>query len=180
MNYHNITKDDMVNGDGLRVVLWTSGCSHHCPECHNPQTWDANSGILFDDSAKKEIFDELQKDYCSGITLSGGDPLNEANIDEIFLLVSDIKKNFPNKTIWLYSGYCFEDIFLEDSPEMAARREILKRCDVFVDGPFVDKLKDNQYHWAGSSNQRVINISKTLLNNGNVVLYDNTSYKQED
>lgn len=90
MRYHNITKDDMKNGDGLRVVLWLSGCSHKCPGCHNPITWDPNDGLLFDDAAKKEIFDQLDKDYISGITFSGGDPLHEANYEEVGKLIFGI------------------------------------------------------------------------------------------
>lgn len=133
MNYHNITYPDMNNGDGLRVVLWLSGCSHHCYNCQNPQTWDANSGIPFDESAKKELFRELDKDYISGLTLTGGDPLFESNLDGVLDLVTEINKRYnfqkvdsanpckmgvsevenpneirlslPNKTIWLYTGY---------------------------------------------------------------------------
>ena len=91
MRYHNITKDDMLNGDGLRVVLWVSGCSHCCKECQNPVTWDPNSGILFDESAKQEIFEQLEKAYISGITFSGGDPLYVQNISEVTKLAKEIK-----------------------------------------------------------------------------------------
>lgn len=101
INYHNITHDDMNNGDGLRVVLWLSGCSHHCFNCQNPQTWDPDSGIPFDELAKQEIFNELSKDYISGITLSGGDPLHENNLSEVLSLVEEILNLFPSKTIWL-------------------------------------------------------------------------------
>lgn len=85
MNYHNITHDDMLNGVGLRVVLWCSGCSHNCHNCQNPQTWDINSGISFDEKAKEELFSELSKDYISGITFSGGDPLHENNLQTIMV-----------------------------------------------------------------------------------------------
>lgn len=91
----------MNNGDGLRVVLWLSGCSHHCFNCQNPQTWDPDSGIPFDELAKQEIFNELSKDYISGITLSGGDPLHENNLSEVLSLVEEILNLFPSKTIWL-------------------------------------------------------------------------------
>ena len=101
MKYHDITKVDMKNGDGLRVVLWVSGCSHHCKECQNPITWNPDDGIVFDDSAKKEIFDELEKPYISGITFSGGDPLYETNRTEIRSLMQEIRTKYPNKTIWL-------------------------------------------------------------------------------
>ena len=92
MRYHNITKDDMLNGDGLRVVLWVAGCDHCCKECHNPVTWDPNGGLFFDEKAKAEIFEELEKDYISGITFSGGDPLHSANAYEVMMLAKEIKE----------------------------------------------------------------------------------------
>ena len=110
MRYHNITKDDMLNGDGLRVVLWVAGCDHCCKECHNPVTWDPNGGLFFDEKAKAEIFEELEKDYISGITFSGGDPLHSANAYEVMMLAKEIKEKFPSKTIWLYTGYEWKDI----------------------------------------------------------------------
>ena len=110
MRYHNITKADMLNGEGLRVVLWVSGCSHHCHACQNAVTWNPNDGLVFDDTAKKEIFDELQYDWCSGITLSGGDPLFLGNREEIAKLVLEIRNRFKDKTIWLYTGYTFEEL----------------------------------------------------------------------
>lgn len=94
MNYHNITYPDMNNGSGLRVVLWLSGCSHKCKGCQNPQTWDANSGIPFDESAKEELFRELDKDYISGLTLTGGDPLFESNLDGVLDLVTEVNKRY--------------------------------------------------------------------------------------
>ena len=94
MRYHNITKDDMLNGDGLRVVLWVAGCEHHCPKCQNPVTWDINGGLEFDEAAKKEIFDELEKNYVSGITFSGGDPLHTQNRKDVGALIEEIKEKF--------------------------------------------------------------------------------------
>ena len=126
MRYHNITKDDMLNGDGLRVVLWVSGCSHCCKECQNPVTWDPNSGILFDESAKQEIFEQLEKAYISGITFSGGDPLYVQNISEVTKLAKEIKEKYPSKTIWLYTGALWESLQGE---------EILNYLDVLV-APF--------------------------------------------
>ena len=96
MRYHNITKDDMLNGDGLRVVLWVAGCSHRCKGCQNPITWDPECGVLFDEAAKEEIFTELAKDYNSGITFSGGDPLHIANIHDVTKLAKKIREKFPN------------------------------------------------------------------------------------
>ena len=99
MRYHNITKDDMLNGDGLRVVLWVSGCDHCCKECQNPITWDLNGGLLFDDAAKQEIFAQLDKSYISGITFSGGDPLHPANRLDVKNLMEEIHEKYPDKTI---------------------------------------------------------------------------------
>ena len=153
MRYHNITKDDMLNGDGLRVVLWVAGCDHCCRECHNPVTWDPNGGLLFDRDAKKEIFDELEKSYVSGITFSGGDPLHIANSYDVTELAREIKERFPDKTIWLYTGYTWEDI---------CHMEIVRYLDVLVDGRFVVEKKDPLLCWKGSSNQRVIDVQRTL------------------
>ena len=176
MNYHNITYPDMNNGDGLRVVLWLSGCSHHCYNCQNPQTWDVNSGIPFDESAKEELFRELDKDYISGLTLSGGDPLHEANLDGVLDLVNRFRLLFPNKTIWIYSGYQWNQIFNDGvylTRDCAGwkRREIVKKCDVMIDSKYVDSLRDPQLKWKGSSNQHVINIEKSMIK-GEIVLWD--------
>ena len=162
MQYHNITKDDMLNGDGLRVVLWVAGCGHACPGCHNPITWDENGGLPFDEAAKKEIFTELAKDYVSGVTFSGGDPLYPANREQIGALAREVHARFPEKTIWLYTGFLWEDI--KDLP-------FLKYVYVLVDGPFVEAEKDVTLHWKGSANQRVIDVKKSLAQ-GSVVLYE--------
>ena len=153
MRYHNITHDDMLNGDGLRVVLWVAGCTHRCEQCQNPITWDIAGGIPFDDAAHNEIMMELGKDYISGITFSGGDPLHPDNREEIAELIREIRNRFPQKTIWLYTGFEWDEI--KNLPSVAD-------VDVLVDGPFqIDKL-DVKLHWRGSSNQRVINVKETL------------------
>ena len=160
MNYHNITYPDMNNGDGLRVVLWLSGCSHHCYNCQNPVTWDENDGLIFDESAKEELFRELDKDYISGLTLSGGDPLHEANLDGVLDLVNKIRLSFPNKTIWIYSGYRWSEIFNDGvylTRDCAGwkRREIVKKCDVMIDGKYMDFQRDITLKWRGSLNQNI-------------------------
>lgn len=146
MRYHNITKDDMLNGDGLRVVLWLAGCNHYCVGCQNPVTWDPNDGIEFGVKEKSELCEQLSKDYISGITLSGGDPLYPANQEEITKLCRFLKRGYPNKTIWLYTGYLFEQI--KDLP-------VMQYIDVLVDGPFVQELADVNCHWRGSTNQKI-------------------------
>ncbi len=153
MRYHNITKADMLNGDGLRVVLWVSGCSHCCKDCQNPITWDPNGGLIFDEEAKQEVFEELSRDYISGLTLSGGDPLYFSNRTDIGKLVREVKEKFPTKTIWLYTGFVWESI---------CNLELIKYLDVLVDGEFIVEQKDNQLHWRGSKNQRVIQVPDSL------------------
>lgn len=166
----------MNNGDGLRVVLWLSGCSHHCFNCQNPQTWDSNSGIPFDESAKQEIFNELSKDYISGLTMSGGDPLHENNLSEVLSLVKEIRNSFPNKTIWIYTGYTWEDLINVKYPldskweDKILRESIIELCDVLIDGEYIDEQRDVTLKWRGSKNQRVIDIKKSLKQ-GKVVLY---------
>lgn len=174
----------MNNGDGLRVVLWLSGCSHHCHNCQNPQTWNPDSGIPFDESAKQEIFNALSKDYISGITFSGGDPLHENNIDEVLKLVQEIRISFPEKTIWLYTGFKWNQIMnikvmqpifscedLENKIQnVLKRQEIIKQCDVLVDGEYIDEQRDITKKWAGSKNQRVIDVKQSIKNN-KIILY---------
>ncbi len=152
MHYHNITKDDMLNGDGLRVVLWVAGCAHACPGCHNPETWEADSGIPFDQAAKDELFAELEKDYISGVTFSGGDPLFPGNRETVGALCREIRERFPDKTIWMYTGYRWEQV-----SELA----ILDAVDVLVDGRFEQALADTALHWRGSANQRLIDVQRT-------------------
>jgi len=165
MRYHNITKDDMLNGSGLRVVLWVAGCGHHCPGCHNPITHDPNGGVPFDDAAKEEIFSELKKDYISGITFSGGDPLHPMNVNEIGELVAEINAKFPNKTKWLYTGYTWEQI---------SGLPFISMLDVVCDGRFEMDKYDPKIHWVGSSNQRVIDVKETKRE-GRIVLFDDGS-----
>ena len=159
MFYHNITHDDMNNGDGIRVVLWVAGCEHNCPECQNPETHDYKGGIPFDDEAMNEIFVELNKDYVTGITFSGGDPLAPKNRFQVSHLVEWIKRKFPNKTIWVYTGYTYEHLLSEGDPRTDF---VLKSIDVLVDGRYNKDLRDVNLKWRGSKNQRVLDMKKTL------------------
>lgn len=152
----------MLNGEGLRVVLWVSGCEHNCKNCHNPQTHDVNSGIKFDIKARQEIFEELSKPYISGITISGGDPLHPNNIVEIEKLIKEVKQQFPNKTVIIYTGYVWEQI---------KNKSIIDYLDFLIDGKFVQSLYDKKLKWMGSSNQRIIDVQQSLKQN-KVVLYD--------
>ncbi len=157
MNYHNITTDDMLNGDGLRVVLWCSGCRLNCYKCQNPQTHDFKSGIPFDEETMQEIIDALDKPYISGVTLSGGHPIEPENFDTILNISRVIDGRFPDKDIWLYSGYTWEYIVQDEK-----LKTILPYIDVLVDGTYIDELRDITLPWRGSSNQRVIDVNATL------------------
>lgn len=150
MNYHDIVKDDMLNGEGLRVTLFVAGCSHNCKGCQNPETWDPNGGIAFDEAAKTEIYEELSKDYISGLTLTGGDPLYETNVDVLTELLRDVKMQYPDKNVWLYTGSVYEEV---------KHLPIFAYVDVVVDGPYVEEERDTTLRWRGSSNQRVIRIN---------------------
>ena len=153
MRYHDITKDDMKNGDGLRVVLWVAGCTHHCRDCQNPVTWDAEDGAEFDEAAWQEIAAQLEKSYISGLTFSGGDPLYPDNREMVTKLAARVRKEFPDKTIWLYTGDSWENILYYP---------MMQYVDVVVDGEFHIGELDTKLLWKGSKNQRVIDVQKTL------------------
>ena len=154
MKYLNITSPDINNGTGCRVTVWVSGCSHRCKGCHNPQTWDYNQGMA-------DIWDELSarlsKPYIKGVTFSGGDPLSQTDksLEELSALITRIRTEFPDKDIWLYTG----DIY-EEALKTPLKREIIEKCDVLVDGPYLFYLRDVSLAFRGSSNQRVIFINE--------------------
>ncbi len=170
INYHNITHDDMVNGEGLRVVLWVSGCNHKCPGCHNPITWDENVGVPFGEWEEAEFWEWLAKPWTQGATFSGGDPLHPANREKIGEMVATIKEKYPTKDIWLYTGYKLNDEFIFEDPVINDSFSIpyLKDIDVIVDGRFEEKTREQDIalhrtaHWRGSSNQRIIDGKKSL------------------
>ena len=174
MRYHNITKADMLNGEGLRVVLWLAGCSHHCQACQNPITWNPNDGLVFDEEAKKEIFNELEKDWCSGITFSGGDPLYLGNREGVSSLASEIRSKFPDKNIWCYTGYTWEEL-MEQMKNDDNLRNILDNVDVLLEGRFVLGLALEKLHYVGSSNQRIIDVKKSLDSNEINLYIDNSN-----
>ena len=178
MKYHNITKDDMLNGEGLRVVLWVSGCSHKCPGCQNAITWDPNDGVEFDDKAIEEIYHELDQEWCSGITLSGGDPLYLGNRKMIRDLVTNIRELYPSKTIWCYTGYTFEELIAQREVDKNLD-DILHNIDVLLEGKFILSQKEDKLHYVGSANQRIIDVPKSL-DSGEIVLYiDNSKIYEE-
>lgn len=153
MKYLKISNFDTANGLGIGNVLWVSGCSHRCPQCHNPQTWDKNAGEEFTEEVLDNLLDKLKRPFIKRLTLSGGDPLFLGNRDEITNVVRKVKKNFPNIKIWCYTGYLWEEV--KDLPCM-------DYIDVLVDGEFKIDLKDITLPFCGSSNQRVIDVQKSL------------------
>lgn len=171
MNYLKIEHEDVCNGIGLRCVIWFTSCSHKCLGCFNKESWNPNNGVPFNEVAKKEIFDELSKDYISGVTLTGGDPLHENNINEILSLVDEIHIAFPSKTIWLWTGYLWEEIWEDNNCINKKRQDIISLCDVIIDGEYVEEKRDVSLKWRGSSNQRVIDVKKSL-ESGEVILWD--------
>ena len=161
MRFHDITKEDMLQGEGLRVALWLAGCEHMCKGCQNPCTWDIDGGLPFNECAYAEIREQLQKDYIHGLTLTGGDPLHKKNIPDVTALAKRVKLEFPDKTIWLYTGYVWDEIH---------DWSIMEYIDVLVDGRFELAQKDVNLQWKGSANQRVIDVQDTLKM-GKVVLH---------
>lgn len=175
IKFHNITHDDMLNGDGLRVVLWVSGCEHHCKGCQNPDTWDPEIGVPFDEWNEAEFWTWLSKPWTKGATFSGGDPLHPNNREKIGDMIMNIKKNFPGKDVWVYTGYRLNDgLMLEDAYGNEFHLSYLENIDVLVDGKFEcdtrkkDIATKTVCHWRGSSNQRVIDV-KATLQTGHVV-----------
>ena len=165
MNYSKITKHDIANGRGVRVVLWVSGCSHHCTGCQNPDTWDDDYGSRFEASDLSDIITLLREDWISGLTLSGGDPLKPSNVDMCTIVAACAKSNVPNKDIWCWTGYTWDEIIAREDCKY-----ILQCIDVLVDGEFIQDKYDISLKWRGSSNQRVIDVKKSLQA-GKVVLY---------
>ncbi len=161
MRYAKIRKMDISNGPGVRVSIFMQGCSFHCKNCFNPETWDFNGGLAFDDSVIDQVLNLCKEDYIAGLSILGGEPMHPNNIEATTQLVKSFKKKYPKKNIWIWSGFLFDQ--LKD-------KEVLKNIDVLVDGQFVDEKKDPTLKWRGSSNQRVIDVPKSLKK-GKVVLF---------
>ena len=178
MNYIKISKCDTANGTGIGVVLWVSGCNCHCHGCHNPQTWDFNVGQLFTEDTMQELLDVLNKPYISRLTLSGGHPLESQNLETVYQIVKTVKEKFPNKKIWLYTGYTWEEILNNDRENKRANTnsisplDIVRRCNSLVDGKYEKDKRDISLAFAGSSNQRVIDIQKSFKQNKVVLFCD--------
>lgn len=178
MRYASMRSMDISNGEGVGVSLFVQGCRFHCFNCFNSEAWDFNGGKEWTESIRNDFLKLIGRPYISRISFLGGEPLANENIECVNNIIQEIKKQFPNKTIWLYTGYTWEELspntlirgIDEESTIHNVRANIIKSCDVVVDGPYIDDLRDITLKWRGSSNQRVINVQKTLQN-GEIVLW---------
>lgn len=172
MYYGEIKKCDIANGEGVRVSLFVSGCTHHCPGCFNQDTWDFCYGREYTEDTEKEILEALKPDYINGLSLLGGEPFEPQNQEVLVRLLEKVREQYPQKTIWCYSGYLFDKELRGDSRARCEYTdEMLSMLDVLVDGRFVEKLKDIRLVFRGSSNQRIIDVKKSL-EKGETVLWE--------
>lgn len=171
MNYAEIKLCDIANGEGVRVSLFVSGCRRHCKGCFNAMTWDFDYGKPFDAAAEELIMESLAPDYIAGLTILGGDPFEPENQRELYPFLKKVKEKYPQKNIWCYTGYTYEQGSLKE-PEVRTEvtRALLSLIDVLVDGKFEEDLKDIRLKFRGSSNQRIIDVPKSL-SSGNVELF---------
>lgn len=172
MNYGEIKTNDIANGEGVRTSLFVSGCTHHCKNCFNAKTWDFNFGEEFTKETEEEIFESVEPEWINGITLLGGEPFEIQNQRVLVGFLKRFREKFKNKTVWCYSGYTFEELcgLKESRAFCEVTKEMLSFIDVLVDGEFVQELYDISLKFRGSSNQRIIDVKKSLEKNS-VVLY---------
>jgi anaerobic ribonucleoside-triphosphate reductase activating protein len=172
MNYATIKDFDVANGPGVRVSLFVSGCEHYCKNCFNREAWDFNYGDEFTDKQIDHIIEALKPDYIHGLSLLGGEPMHPANQGSLLPLVRKVRETYPQKDIWCYTGYDFEKDILQDmclnNPDT---KELISLFDIMVDGKFVEELKDLKLRFRGSSNQRIIDVKKSL-ETGDVVHWE--------
>ena len=172
MNYAELKTYDIANGPGIRLSLFVSGCNHRCPGCFNEQAWDFNYGKEFTQETIDYIIDALSFGAYAGVTFLGGEPLEIENQRGLLPLARKIKEVYPNKTIWCFTGYVFEkDILNRMLPKWKYTKKMLEQIDYLVDGPFVEAKKDITLRFRGSSNQRIIDVKKSL-ETGEVVLWE--------
>lgn len=163
MNYADIKKIDVANGEGVRVSVFVSGCNHHCKGCFNQCAWDFNYGKKFSEKEEQQIIDYMNHDYISGLSLLGGEPLEPRNQEGLLPLVKKVKEKFPNKDIWCYTGFDFEkDVVEKMAKNNETTRELLKYIDIIVDGKFEEDKKDLKLQFRGSSNQKIVDVKKSL------------------
>ncbi len=171
MNYGAIKKCDIANGVGVRTVLFVSGCTHHCKGCFQPETWNFDYGERYTKETEDEIIESLRPDYVDGITLLGGEPFEPENQRELVKLLRRIKKELPQKTVWSFSGYTYEELPGDSRAVCEVTKEMLSMLDVLVDGEFVEAKRNISLRFRGSENQRLIDMNKTRKE-GKIVLWD--------
>lgn len=171
MNYGAIKKRDIANGPGVRVSLFVSGCTHHCPGCFNADTWDFGYGSPFTREVEDEILEMLNSEYVAGLSLLGGEPFEPCNQRVLLPFLLRVKERYPSKTIWCYSGYTLEELTGESRARCEATDEMLSLLDVLVDGEFVLAKKNIRLRFRGSENQRLIDMNATR-EKGEIVLWD--------
>ena len=172
MNYATIKPRDIANGPGVRVSLFVSGCTHHCPGCFNSEAWDFDFGQPFDQAVIDRILEDLSPSFVKGLTLLGGEPFEPQNQPAILELLRQVKAKYPEKSIWAFSGYLFDrDILSGRLGDPAVTREYLSYLDVLVDGPFIQAQKNLTLRFRGSANQRLIDVPASLKS-GTVVLWE--------
>lgn len=170
MNYGNIKYFDIANGEGVRTSLFVSGCTHHCKNCFNPETWDFRYGKPFTREIEDEILKSLEPDYINGLTLLGGEPFEKANQRALLPFLKRVRESCPQKTIWCYSGYLFDSELLGESrARCEVTDQMLALIDVLVDGEFKEEQKDITLRFKGSANQRIIDVQKSLKE-GKIIL----------
>lgn len=166
MNYGTIKKTDIANGSGVRVSLFVSGCTHHCKGCFNPETWNFNYGKPFTKDTEEELLEALAKSYINGLSLLGGEPMEPDNQRVLLPFVKRVKELYPEKDIWCYTGYDYEqDLLHESRARCECTDELLGYIDVLVDGEFVEERKDISLQFRGSSNQRIIDVRASIDSN---------------
>lgn len=175
MNYAQIRSMDISNGEGIGVSLFVQGCDFHCKNCFNSETWEFSKGQEWNDKTKNQFLKLIETPFIQRVSILGGEPLHPKNVQNVLKIVDEIRVSYPTKNIWLYTGYTWEEIWIKDNiktddkiqdmREKAIknlRRQVVRMCDVLIDGRYIDELRDVSLHWRGSSNQRVINVQKTL------------------
>ena len=175
MNYATIKWTDIANGEGVRISLFVSGCTHRCKNCFNQVAWDFDYGQPFDQKTQEVILDGLASDYIAGLSLLGGEPLEPQNQEALLPFIREVKRRYPQKTIWCYTGFVLDEIEGILTAKMINTpytKELISLFDVLVDGPYVEELKDIRLKFRGSSNQRVIDVQKTLTKKECVLYLD--------
>ena len=162
MNYATIKKNDIANGEGVRVSLFVSGCRHHCKNCFNKEAWDFAYGAPYTEEIENEILTALKPGYVSGLSLLGGEPFEPENQETVLSLVKKVKETMPEKNIWCYTGFLYENIRDGKVGDPVVANELLSHIDVLVDGKFVEELKDLSLLFRGSSNQRILDVKASI------------------